>query len=42
VRFTDGICEKCLERFRSEHRNYLERRSEPTSLTVGPTSTRAR
>jgi hypothetical protein len=26
LRFTDGICEKCLERFRAEHRSYLERR----------------
>jgi hypothetical protein len=26
VRFTDGICEKCLERFRAEHRSFLERR----------------
>ena len=42
VRFTDGICEKCLERFRAEHRDYLERRLEPTSLTVAPTSTRTR
>ena len=26
VRFTDGICEKCLRRFRTEHRHFLERR----------------
>jgi hypothetical protein len=26
VRFTDGICEKCLQRFRAEHRSFLERR----------------
>ena len=26
LRFTDGICEKCLERFRTEHRSFLERR----------------
>ena len=26
VRFTDGICEKCLQRFRAEHRGFLERR----------------
>jgi hypothetical protein len=26
LRFTDGICEKCLERFRAEHRSFLERR----------------
>jgi hypothetical protein len=31
VRFTDGICVRCLERFRDEHRSYLERKrvSEP-------------
>ncbi len=26
VRFTDGICARCLERFRREHRTMLERR----------------
>jgi hypothetical protein len=26
VRFTDGICEKCLERFRAEHQRYLQKR----------------
>ena len=26
LRFTDGICEKCLARFRTEHRSFLERR----------------
>jgi hypothetical protein len=26
VRFTDGICRSCLERFRAEHRRFLERR----------------
>ena len=26
VRFTDGICRTCLERFRAEHRRFLERR----------------
>ncbi|HXH81463.1 MAG TPA: hypothetical protein VNN07_00890 [Candidatus Tectomicrobia bacterium] len=25
VRFTDGICGRCLARFRLEHRRYLER-----------------
>jgi hypothetical protein len=29
LRFTDGICEKCLERFRAEHRSFLERRRTP-------------
>ncbi len=27
VAFSDGICERCLERFRIEHRAYLERRT---------------
>ena len=26
VRFTAGICRRCLERFRAEHRRFLERR----------------
>jgi hypothetical protein len=26
VRFTDGICARCLARFRAEHRRLLERR----------------
>jgi hypothetical protein len=26
VRFTDGICHRCLTRFRAEHRQILERR----------------
>jgi hypothetical protein len=26
LRFTDGICPRCLEQFRSEHRSFLERR----------------
>jgi hypothetical protein len=26
VRFTDGICRSCLERFREEHRHFLQRR----------------
>ena len=28
VRFTDGICPRCLERFRTEHRVFLSRREE--------------
>lgn len=27
VRFTDGICRSCLERFRAEHRRFFERRT---------------
>jgi hypothetical protein len=26
VRFTDGICERCLERFRVEHQEFLAKR----------------
>ena len=39
VRFTDGICEKCLRRFRAEHRSYLERRrplDDGRSVTARP------
>lgn len=28
VRFTDGICPRCLERFRDEHRTFLHRRED--------------
>ncbi len=27
VRFTDGICSRCLARFREEHRTLFERRN---------------
>jgi hypothetical protein len=33
LRFTDGICPRCVAQFRSEHQRYLDRRSLPT---VGP------
>lgn len=26
VKFTDGICPRCLQRFRQEHHSFLERR----------------
>jgi len=26
LRFTDGICERCLEQFRTEHRAFFRRR----------------
>lgn len=26
LRFTDGICDRCREQFRAEHRAYFERR----------------
>ena len=31
IRFTDGICEKCLTRFRAEYRHYLQK---PTDIAV--------
>ena len=34
LRFTDGICESCLERFRTEHRSFLERRRTPDGRAV--------
>jgi len=34
LRFTDGICEKCLARFRAEHRSFLERRRPLDGRTV--------
>ena len=34
VRFTDGICGKCLERFRAEHRQYLEKPPADPHATV--------
>ena len=35
VKFTDGICERCLQRFRAEHQRYLERRTQtPTTATA--------
>jgi hypothetical protein len=29
VRFTDGICDRCLARFRAEHQRFMERRRPP-------------
>jgi hypothetical protein len=34
VRFTDGICEECLKRFRAEHRKYFEKRPADPSATA--------
>jgi hypothetical protein len=34
VRFTDGICEECLKRFRAEHRQYFEKRPADPSATA--------
>jgi hypothetical protein len=36
LRFTDGICPRCLDRFRSEHRRFLSRREQmATQESVG-------
>jgi Fe-S cluster biosynthesis and repair protein YggX len=37
VRFTDGICEQCLARFRAEHQRFLQKRAEPVSSSARPT-----
>jgi hypothetical protein len=38
VRFTDGICARCVERFRAEHRHLLDRRrTAPVSADKLPT-----
>ncbi len=29
IRFTDGICPRCVERFREEYRHAFERRPRP-------------
>lgn len=34
IRFTDGICSRCLERFRHEHRDVLTRRPPEPDLTT--------
>ena len=35
VKFTDGICDRCLQRFRAEHQRYLERRAQtPTAVSA--------
>jgi hypothetical protein len=43
VRFTDGICETCLERFRAEYQRYLQNPTDtpPHIATAAPTSTEA-
>ena len=33
VRFTDGICPRCLERFRVEHAGFLERQRQHGDAT---------
>ena len=42
VKFTDGICERCLQRFRAEHQRYLQRRTEaPATASVASTTASA-
>jgi hypothetical protein len=36
VRFTDGICADCLDRFRTEHRTLLERRHGSAERVTEP------
>jgi hypothetical protein len=36
VRFTDGICPRCLERFREEHHAALERRDTAPAPSLDP------
>jgi hypothetical protein len=38
LRFTDGICPRCLERFREEHQAALERRTTPGEPSFAPES----
>jgi hypothetical protein len=33
LKFTDGICARCLEQFREEHRRFLARRSDDSHVT---------
>ena len=36
LRFTDGICSRCLERFREDHRAALERRHREVTRVRAP------
>jgi len=36
LRFTDGICARCLGRFREEHQASLVRRSDPQESALTP------
>jgi hypothetical protein len=40
VRFTDGICESCLERFRAEHQRYLQRHPDPALAVAADAASR--
>jgi hypothetical protein len=37
IRFTDGICDRCLARFRSEHRRLLIKHTDRVAPTASPT-----
>ena len=39
-RFTDGICPRCLDRFRTEHRVFLSRRDPAGDKPVAPLTPR--
>lgn len=34
LKFTDGICARCLDEFRAEHRRFLESRSREPQITT--------
>ena len=36
VRFTDGICDSCLSRFRAEHQRFLRKPTEPVTSAATP------
>lgn len=36
LRFTDGICPRCVTHFRTEHQRYLERRALATARVQEP------
>jgi hypothetical protein len=36
LRFTDGICPRCLARFRREHHSLFERSPEPGPIAAPP------
>jgi len=38
IRFTDGICESCLVRFRIEHRRFLEQKHPSPKPVVRATA----
>jgi hypothetical protein len=34
VKFTDGICTRCLRRFRAEHQRFLQKRPAPAPEAI--------